>query len=318
MASSEISVIVPVYKSEQHLDKCMQSILHSTFSNIEVILIDDGSPNGAVCDGYAANDNRVRVVRHGTNKGLSAVRNEGVRQAKSPYISFVDSDDWIMPSMLDDMYQLSIKHSADIVSCGVTEYIGGKPQNAHEFADTIAMDGKEALRLSLLSNSTASHTSWGKLYKRELFKGVTYPERRFHEDAATTYLLYQKAKKVIHTKKQLYCYTINNEGIANSGFKPASMDKLVAADEIINFAKKHCPEFLDYAFCFKMVSALRIAADFNAEIIQRYPNQYQEVRAILHSTKSKSLSSRHKLLLILFKYCKPAFHYIWKRRLSSV
>ena len=323
MTNSKISVVVPVYKSEQYLDRCMCSILGSSFVDIEVILIDDGSPDGMLCDKYALEDKRVRVVRHEINKGLSAVRNEGVRQTRSPYISFIDSDDWILPSALSDMYRLARENSADIVSCGVAEHLKGNVYRGKDVAcdSVVLMGGKEALKRSLLADPTASHTAWGKLYRTRLFEKVLYPEGRLYEDAATTYLLYAKAKKVVHTKKPLYCYAINNTGIANSGFKPSSMDKLIAADEIIAFIQRYAPEFLDYAFCFKVVSALRIAADFTSEVRYKYPSQYKEVRSILHDpkyTRSKSLSGRHRILILSFKYCKLAFHYMWKRRLNFV
>ena len=321
MASSKISVIVPVYKTEQYLDKCMQSILRGTFKEIEVILIDDGSPDGSVCNKYAEEDNRVRIVHHKSNKGLSAVRNEGVYQAKSPYLSFIDSDDWVKSTIFDDMYQIAVTHDADIVSCGVTEFIDGKSRNEHNATNEIVMDGKEALRLSLLSDPAASHTAWGKLYKRELFEDVTYPEGRIHEDAATTYLLYHKSKNVIHTRKQLYCYAINNGGIANSGFKPVSTDKLIAADEIIEFTRIICPEYHDHALCFRVVSALRLAADLTSNVRKDYPKEYDVVKKILLSPESitnRFISNRHRVLLLLFKFCKPAFYYIWKGRLGTV
>jgi len=322
MDSLKISIIVPVYKSEQYLDKCMRSILNNTFTDIEVILIDDGSPDGSKCDEYALEDKRVRIFRHEVNKGLSAARNEGVRQATSPYISFVDSDDWIMPSALEDMYRLAQTHNADIVSCGVAEYQGGRPRNSETVdSDTvITMDGKEALKRSLIADPTASHTAWGKLYRAEIFDGITYPEGRIHEDAATTYLLYSKASKVVHVKKPLYCYAFNNEGISNSGFKPTSMNKLIAADEIIDYVRKNCSENLDHALCFKVVLALRLAADLTSKNAKKFPEQYQQVRAVLHNpsnARNKLLSSRHRLLLWLYKYCRPAFDYVWKKRLGA-
>jgi len=321
MATTKISVIVPVYKTEQYLDKCMQSVLHGSFGEIEVILIDDGSPNGVECEKYAAEDARVRVLRHEANKGLSAARNEGVRQAKSPYITFIDSDDWAKPSMMDDMYQLAMKHDAGIVSCGFIEYIGEKPRKDRNLTDETVMEGREAVRLSLLSEPAASHTACGKLYKRELFEGVEYPEGRIYEDAATTYLLYHKAKTVVHTKKQFYCYTMNSEGLTKSGFNPSSMDKLAAADEIICFVREAYPEYLNHAYCFKTVAAMRIAAKLTPKARKSYPDEYSIIKKIILSSGSEAnrlLSNRHRVLLLLFKYCRPAFLYVWKRRLQAV
>ena len=320
-----ISVIVPVYNSEQYLDKCMKSILNSEFDNIEILLIDDGSPNGFLCDQYADIDKRVRVIRHEVNKGISAARNEGVRQSVAPYISFVDSDDWINSSMLSDIYQLAVKHDADIVSCGTTEYINKKPRNMPVPTENlnsteIIFEGKQVFEKSLLSDPMASHTAWGKLYKRSIFEGISYPEGRVYEDAATTYKLYYKSSKVVHSEKKLYNYRINSTGISNSGFKPDSMDKLKASDEILEFVDINCAESLYHAKCFKIVTVLRLAADFTSDVIKTYPQQYKVVRQFLidpTNIKNPFLSNRHRMLLIFYRFCRPIFMVIWQRRLKG-
>jgi len=321
MMTSKITIIVPVYKTEKYLDRCIRSILGGVFTDIEVLLVDDGSPDGFVCDEYAKKDSRVRVIRHNKNKGLSAARNEGLRQAQAAYIGFVDSDDWIHPSMYDDLYQLSMKYNADIVTCGMSEqtvYLAMTPYDKSTPEITI-MDGMDALKKSLVSEPTASHTAWGKLYKRDLFEGVEYPEKRVYEDAATTYRLYYRTKRVVHTSAQYYFYYIHSGSISNSGFNPRSMDKMTAADEIIDFANENNPDLLPYAECFKTVTALRLAASMSSDDKKKHMVEHKKIDQILlnpYYRKNRMLSKRHKFLMKLYKYCKPAFNAVWRKRLK--
>ena len=303
MTLPKITIIIPVYKTEQYLERCMRSILGGTFSDIEVLLIDDGSPNGRDCDIYPEKDKRVRVIRHSSNKGLSAARNEGLRQAQASFVGFIDSDDWVHPNMYSELYQLAMKHNADIVTCGAKEVTTESVEmNANNMAEII-MTGMDALKGTLISEPSASHTAWGKLYKRSLFDNITYPLGRAYEDAATTYKLYFKAKRVVTTPAIYYYYFIHKGSISNSGFDSRSMDKLIAAKEIINFTRDNCSDLLPYAECFEIVSALRIAADFNPNVINEYRAEYDQIKHILTNPRNKKnplLSKRHKIMLFLF------------------
>jgi len=301
----------------------MRSILDGTFSDIEVLLIDDGSPNGSDCDIYAEKDKRVRVIRHSSNKGLSAARNEGLRQAQASFVGFIDSDDWIHPNMYNELYQRTMKYNADIVTCGVTEVTDYKlshEMNVNAGAETI-MNGMDALRRTLISEPSVSHTAWGKLYRRSLFENITYPLGRVYEDAATTYKLYFKAERVVTIPSIYYYYFIHKGSISNSGFDSKSMDKLIAANEIIDFILDNCPDLLPYAECFEIVSALRIAADFKPDVISAYKAEYAQIKQILTNPRNKKnplLSIRHKIMLKLFRFCKPIFFAIWRKRLRLV
>lgn len=321
MGSPKITVVVPVYNTENTLEKCILSILRNTFQSLEVVIINDASPQGRVCDEYLRLDARVRVIHHSHNKGLSAARNEGVRQAKGEFVSFVDSDDWIRPDMLEAMYDLAQKHHAQIISCGMDEHFNGKNRKKTKPGTTDTVyTGKEALAHLLLSHHTAPHTAAGKLYARDVFLDIYYPEGRAHEDAATTYKLYHKANMVVHTHIPYYCYAIHNQGIANSGFKLSSMDKLVAATEILDFIAEHVPDLIGHAHCFQIVSALRLAASFTPVVVKANGDAYRQVTSILLSplaAQNKHLSMRHKVLLYMFKYCKLAFYYSWRKRLQN-
>ena len=177
-----ISVIVPVYKVEPYLRQCIDSIINQTCRDLEIILVDDASPDqcGAICDEYAAKDSRIRVFHLPENKGLSAARNIGLDNAKGDYIGFVDSDDWIEP----DMYEVLLKQvsEADIVEC--------RTANKNQIYNT-----KEALKALLKGN--INDVVWDKLYRAEMLKDIRFPEGRNFEDVAVMHKVIAGAGTVI-------------------------------------------------------------------------------------------------------------------------
>ena len=180
-----ISVIVRVYKVEPYLRRCVDSILSQTYQDLDVILVDDGSPDacGMICDEYAAADSRVRVI-HKQNGGLSSSRNAGMRIAKGEYIAFVDSDDWIEPDMYETMIYAAREKNADMVSIG--HYI--------DFTDHTDLSGTpdaliygEDILTEFIKGTFGGCLAWNKLYKKEFFDDVEFPDGQNFEDFATIY-----------------------------------------------------------------------------------------------------------------------------------
>ena len=161
------SVIVPVYRVEQYIEKCVNSILSQTLADIEVILVDDGSLDNCVkiCDNFANKDSRVKVL-HKKNEGLSAARNTGLTLAESEYISFVDSDDYLAEDMLELLYNNIIKYSADISICGLYDCYEDKKIPQYAKNELLVVDNKEALRLAL-EGEKFSVNAVNKLYKKK-------------------------------------------------------------------------------------------------------------------------------------------------------
>lgn len=203
-----ISIIVPVYNAEKHLEKCLNSILNQTFTDFELILINDGSTDKSniICENFAEKDSRISLINQ-ENKGISSARNLGIKLAKKPYLAFIDADDWIETIYLEVLYNLIITHNADISICNhIVAYkneIKKDPKHINE--KTHIYSKNEALSL-LLRDKEIRNFSWGKLYKTTLFEGIEYPEQTFYEDIYTTYLLFDQAKKVAKTNKALLYY----------------------------------------------------------------------------------------------------------------
>lgn len=208
-----ISIIVPIYKVEKYLCRCIDSILAQSYSNTEIILVDDGSPDNCptICDEYAQKDKRVSVI-HKKNGGLSDARNAGINAAQGDFITFVDSDDWIAPTFIESLYDSILKAEADIAICEFSKessYCIHKPDST----SYKSLTSKQALLELLQNQRTVFATAWCKLYKADFFKTIRYPVGKFHEDEFVTYKLYYAAKKICYIQQKLYYYFQRNDSI---------------------------------------------------------------------------------------------------------
>lgn len=237
-----ISVVVPVYKVEQYLRRCADSVLSQTFSDFELVLIDDGSPDncGRTCDEYAEKDRRVHVI-HQENGGLSAARNAGIDWAfansNSEWITFIDSDDWVSLYYLEYLYMAVKETGLDISICKYAR-TSNDSINVTESCFDFNIENTEEY---YVENRVNAIVAWGKLYRKELFSDIRYPLRRIHEDEFTTYKLLFKQKEVAVVNTTLYMYFVNPEGIMQSKWTPKRLDKIYALEEQINY-------FRDYGF----------------------------------------------------------------------
>lgn len=243
MTTPLISVIVPVYRVEEYLERCVKSILSQTYKNLEVILVDDGSPDQcpAICDACAEKDARVKVI-HQENKGLSGARNAGIDAASGEYLAFVDSDDYVSPHFIEELYQLLQDTGCAIGQCRFS-YVKGD-RLVEEGDSAFCIYRGESLMEQLYGpekKATCFVVAWNKLYRAELFKetGIRYPEGRIHEDEATTYRLFHEAKKLAFLDRALYGYYTENGGSITSVFSAKRLQWLTAHEERIAFFKKN-------------------------------------------------------------------------------
>lgn len=226
----EISIIVPVYGVEKYLDKCVNSILNQTFTNFELILVDDGSKDNCplMCEQYKEKDNRVRVI-HKENGGLSDARNAGIEVATGKYIGFVDSDDYISYKMYEALYNAIEKNSADLSMCnfmciGEDEFI---EDNDFSIPEKV-MSGIEILDRNKDDEKGSWVVAWNKLYKKELFKDIRYPVGKIHEDEFVYHKIMVKCKKVACVSEPLYFYLQRNNSIMKSDYSVKRLDRCEA------------------------------------------------------------------------------------------
>lgn len=237
-----ISVIVPVYKVENCLQFCINSILSQSYKDFELILVDDGSPDacGIICDENAKADKRIRVI-HKENGGLSSARNAGLRIAKGEYLSFVDSDDLIHPQMLETLINTAMQEDAELVS---TRYIQFDNYN-FTFDNIESITIETLLRSQFIDNLYPDHfenigiSAWGKLYKRELFSEIKYPEGKIYEDLHIYLKLLRQCNRVVIVKPDMYYYNIDSSSITRSNYlKYNRYDEFVVRLEHADFFRE--------------------------------------------------------------------------------
>lgn len=237
---AKISVIIPVYGVEKYLDRCVESVVNQTYKNLEIILVDDGSPDNcpAMCDEWASRDARIRTV-HRENGGLSCARNTGLSIASGDYVTFVDSDDWI----IEDAYEYCVSlmdenFGADVIQFDFTHaYSNVQPLIARkENIDII--EGKDILDYYLESSTKdGSYSVWRCLFKTVLAKKYRFREGRIHEDIDFKYKVLHDCKKMILTNQIKYCYWQEGNSISTGSLKMRDFQLYESAEELYKLTK---------------------------------------------------------------------------------
>ena len=235
-----ISVIVPVYKVESYLSRCIDSILAQTFTDFELILVDDGSPDncGKICDDYAQKDSRVFVI-HQENCGVSVARNNAIewslKNSNSQWLTFIDSDDWVHPQYLELLYSAANDLGLDISAC---QY-----QDASVVSSFLDINDNSPNEINsekfYIENPITAVAPWCKLYKKTCFETIRYPVGIRYEDEFTTYkILFQKSH-IAYIDEKLYFYFTNPSGFMNSNWSPKRLDAITAYEEQIAYFRKN-------------------------------------------------------------------------------
>lgn len=305
MSQPLISVIVPIYKVEEYLDRCVESIVNQTYKNLEIILVDDGSPDNCpqMCDSWAEKDSRIKVV-HKENGGLSDARNAGMPFAIGDVVSFIDSDDWVELDMFEKMLSRMQKDNSDIVSCGVKwveedgTVIRDVTVNANEVLDT-----HSAMKELINDNKFKQHV-WNKLYKYELIKGIPFEKGRYHEDVFWSYQIVGKAERVTILKDSLYNYVQRKGSIMGNSYSVKRLDGLDALKKQCEYVKERFPDLYDNALyvyigsCyFQLQAAIRTKQ--SREVIDNILNRL-DFRKTGHPTRV--LTAKPKMWYYLFTW----------------
>lgn len=212
-----LSVIVPCYNVEKYIDKCVSSIVVQTYSNLEILLIDDGSTDktGMRCDVWQEKDQRIRVI-HQQNKGVSFARNSGIKNATAEYITFVDSDDWITPEMYANLMQTLLSTGSDIVQCGYCKVFDDgriEPGKTEKKTGLFELFGKKEGVLMILDGRIWESFLWNKIFKSRLFEHIEFPVGRVYEDPAVMYSLFHHASQSVYLYEDHYFYFQSSESI---------------------------------------------------------------------------------------------------------
>lgn len=312
--NAKISVIVPIYNVELYLPKCIESIINQTYKDLEIILVDDGSPDrcGEICDEYALQDARIKVI-HKENGGLSDARNAGLDVANGQYVSFIDSDDFINENFYETLEDMIVRYNADIVQC---EFLKVDEYEVYDFDDVKELCDE---RVDLISSHSAldnlfnekyvnTVVVWNKLYKRCLFKEIRYPKGKINEDEYTTYKVIFNAKKIAETNRAMYYYVQRPNSIMGQGFNLKRLDILEAYyDRVLFFnenklfdLEKKAREGFEATVRGLMVNVLKSNSHNKNEILDLLIDYYRKNYTVFNRNIDASFKKR--TIMLLFKY----------------
>lgn len=241
-----ISIIVPIYNMEQHLKKCISSIIAQTYQNIEIILINDGSTDKSkkICEDFANKDDRIKIINQ-KNKGVSGARNAGIDIAKGEYLGFIDPDDYISEDMYEILYNLITKYVADISMC--SHYRVEKNMNSCLYiTEELEFYNKDEALKALLIDKKIQNYSWDKLYKKDLFKNIRFPLGKNYEDIGTLFYIFEKITKLVYINSPKYFYLRRESSITETRSETNLTDYINMSYVRNKYIEKHYPELEIY------------------------------------------------------------------------
>lgn len=313
-----VSIIVPVYKTEKYLRKCVEAILAQTYKDLEIILVDDGSPDTCplICDELAKTDNRIKVI-HKENGGLSSARNEGLKEATGKYITFVDSDDTINPQMIECLFKALLTNNADISMCGCRTITSeGKLLAMDTFEDCHIYKNEELINNVVLPLKTAC---WNKLFKRSVIKGHLFPERRIHgEDLVFISSIINDKTTLVTTDYIGYNYYKRGCSITTSSFNNSAFDEVWCKDKATQILIEKFPSFENETLLWRFRARMNIIRSISKnDITTQYLSKIVEYKMFLeHNYKSVSRLMRlhEKIEFFLFKHIVLFYNVLVKYR----
>lgn len=254
----KISIIIPIYNVEDFLPQCLDSVIDQTYHNLEIILVDDGSPDSCpkICDDYALKDERITVI-HKENGGLSDARNAGIKIATGDFIAFIDSDDWIAPTFCEILLKTLVQNNSEIVECGFDKFENENEiilRQSHMNATESVYKTEEALEL--LMKEDFKQMACNKLFKIETIKEILFEKNRKHEDEFWTYQVFANATQIVKTNQVLYFYRQHSQSIMGRDYNSSRLDGLLALKDRITFMEKKFPDLKNLAikiFCFASI-----------------------------------------------------------------
>lgn len=241
-----LSIVVPIYKVEPHLPTCIDSLLAQTYQNLEIILVEDGSPDGcsAICDAYAAKDSRIRVI-HKKNGGVSSARNAGLAAVTGDLIGFVDGDDFIEPDMYERLYDHMVADPRlDVAYCAATRFPAQEQLLHMNYYPTGTVITGRKMAERMLLDEICSHM-WLGLFKRFCWEGIHFPEGRTYEDLSMTYRAFLNVRNVGFLTEPLYHYRMNDTSITQTAKPKKSYDIFMAFKDHYHGALEQFPELAD-------------------------------------------------------------------------
>ncbi len=243
-----VTVIIPVYNTEAYLDRCVTSVRQQSYSNLEIIQVDDGSSDRCpgMCDAFACADPRISVI-HQANAGAGVARNTALDVARGEFIMFVDSDDYIQPDMVQELVSVAQEDAADLALCGF-RLVDDIRTVDHIYHHSRMQFDNESLMRDYLSLGATIGAPWAKLYRRHLFNEVRFPSIRYREDSYVMHEILGQAKKATFVPEPLYVQCVREDSTERKPFDTVKLDTVLEiAERLLDYTSRHYPELVQYA-----------------------------------------------------------------------
>lgn len=318
MKEDLISVIIPVYKVEKYLKRCVDSVIGQTYKNLEIILVDDGSPDGcpAICNEYTKNDKRIKVI-HKKNGGLSDARNAGIDKSSGKYITFIDSDDYVASDYVEYLYNLLKKYNTKVSACGFDVFSGDFNKKINQnYKDSNNVSQREVIE-KMLYTDIYFISACGKLYAAGLFDDIKFPVGQMYEDLATTYKVYLKVDSIACGYEEKYLYCVREDSITKQKFSKSQYDMILNTKVMTNDIREKYPEFSDGCvarnFHAHFSTYCRLIYDpeeckKNKEWVLKYIKD--NGNKIL---KNPKVSKKDKVAFLILKIGEKPFKFVWTK-----
>lgn len=289
----KISVVIPVYNSEQYLAECLDSVVSQSYGDISIILTDDGSSDssGKICDDYAAKDHRIRVI-HTENHGVSEARNTGIAESDGDYLCFIDSDDYVAPDYIEYLLKLITDDKADISVCQ-------RMNSRSKIKENKVLTDNKSCMSAFVKTAEIDSVVWGKLYKKSLFDGISFPAGKRYEDEFTIYKLIAGADRISVGCGSKYYYRKNENSFMNRPFSDKDLELIEAMSEQKAFISQNYPELISPANARMIYAANRCAGKMSASGIYQ-EDLLSELRALYKAYEKDFLKGKSGFFAKLF------------------
>ena len=294
MEHKELDIIVPVYNTETYLERCLNSILSQTYKDFNILIIDDGSTDSSydICEYYAKKHENIKTI-HTNNRGLSCARNLGIQISESKYVGFIDSDDWIEKFMFEKLIKDAKHYNADISACNMyackSWSVKRKKNEINDFEDS---DTKVFYNDDVLKRYYKLFSVCNKIFKRELFNSIKFPEGKIFEDARTTYRLAEQAKTATFNRYNGYNYFQRETGIIGTLDINKMYDRVLMWNEIYEFVGNKIPEEKGYILSRKLNAILDALGEIKDTTIDTY---YKLIDELQITNSNKNLTEEEKI-----------------------
>ncbi len=312
-----ISIIIPVYNVENYLKSCLESVVHQTYQNLEIVIVDDGSTDtsASICTQYQRNYDNIKLIKQ-KNSGLSSARNTGIHHSSGEYIAFIDADDVVNRDYVNTLFHALITTNADLSIVATLPFRRSQPKRHKTKSNILVMSPREAISNILLEKGFTV-SACAKLYHRKLFSNIKFPTGKLYEDNATTYKLFLECNKIAFSPSAQYYYRMRPGSITKSKFTPQKLDYIDLVDQSCKEIATHYPS-LEHACLIRQINA-RLSVLYQildskptklSQSVKKDIFKFLKNNRIVLSYKESNL--KLKIEAFLASYCPAIFHFTMK------